>query len=71
MTPSFHMGCLDDLVQFVTPGCFIYYNNFSLAESARRNFAVFWLFTFLYWVISFGLGPAPYYCSAWTAEMLL
>jgi len=23
LTPSFHMGCLDDLVQFVTPGCFI------------------------------------------------
>ena len=54
MTPSFHMGCLDDLVQFITPSCFIatadissYYNNFPLAESARRNFAVFWLATFL------------------------
>ena len=53
MTPSFHMGCLDDLVQFITPGCFIatahissYYNNFPLAESARRNFAILWLFTF-------------------------
>ena len=70
MTPSFHMGCLDDLVHFITPGCFIatadissYYNKFPLAESARRNFAVFWLATFLYWVISFGFGPAPYYCS--------
>jgi hypothetical protein len=64
-------GAPQDLVQFVTPGCFIatadissYYNNFPLAESARRNFAVFWITTFLYWVISFGFGPAPYYCSA-------
>ena len=78
LTPSFHMSCLDDLVQYITPSCFIvtadissYYNNFPLAESARRNFAVFWLFTYLYWVISFGFGPAPYYCSTCTAEMLL
>lgn len=61
MTPSFHMVSLDDLVQFSTPGCFIataeitsYYNNFPLAESARHLLAVFWLYTFLYWIISFG-----------------
>ena len=45
------------------------YHRFPLALLSRCPFGFVW--NFMYWffaVVPFGFGPAPYYCSGWSAE---